>query len=106
MANWKKGNLQEGFNIFAFTRIHQKRLRTSNTPKRLSHENNRCSRVVRVFPNEGSCLRLVSAILMEFSEDWNYGRTCLNMENTQAVISGKCPWRVHRKIDIQSIIFC
>lgn len=34
------------------------------------------------FSNGGVCLCLVSAVLMEFSEDWEYGRTYLNMEKT------------------------
>jgi transposase-like protein len=82
LADWMEVNLPEGFSVFAFPRIHQKRLRTSNTLERLSQEIKRRTRVVRVFPNEGSCLRLVSAILMEFSEDWEYGRIYLNMENS------------------------
>ncbi len=82
LVDWMEVNLPEGFSVFAFPRIHQKRLRTSNTLERLSQEIKRRTRVVRVFPNEGSCLRLVSAILMEFSEDWEYGRIYINMENT------------------------
>lgn len=82
LADWIEVNLPEGFSVFAFPRIHQKRLRTSNTLERLSQEIKRRTRVVRVFPNEESCLRLVSAILMEFSEDWEYGKIYLNMENT------------------------
>jgi transposase-like protein len=75
-------NLPEGFTVFAFPRLHQKRLRTSNALERLSQEIKRRTRVVRVFPNEDACLRLVSAELMEFSEDWEYGKIYLNMENT------------------------
>jgi transposase-like protein len=57
-------------------------MRTSNALERLSQEINRRTRVVRVFPNEEACLGLVSATLMEFSEDWEYGRIFLNIENT------------------------
>jgi len=74
LADWMEVNLPEGFTVFAFPRIHQKRLRTSNTLERLSQEIKRRTRVVRVLPNEGACLRLVSAVLMEFSEDWEYGQ--------------------------------
>ena len=82
LADWMEVNLPEGFTVFAFPRLHQKRLRTSNTLERLSQEIKRRTRVVRVFPNEDACLRLVSAVLMEFSEDWEYGRIYLNIENT------------------------
>ncbi|NMB61150.1 MAG: hypothetical protein GYA18_02265 [Chloroflexi bacterium] len=50
--------------------------------ERLSQEIKRRTRVVRVFPNEQSCLRLVSAILMAIGEDWEYGRIYLNMESS------------------------
>ena len=38
--------------------------------ERLNQEIRRRTRVARLFPNEAACLRLVSAILMEISEDW------------------------------------
>lgn len=38
------------------------------------------ARVVRVFPNEVSCLRLVTALLMEISEEWQTGRIYLNLK--------------------------
>ena len=82
LADWMEVNLPEGFTVFEFPRLHQKRLRTSNTLERLSQEIKRRTRVVRVFPNEDACLRLVSALLMEFSEDWEFGKIYLNVENT------------------------
>lgn len=36
----------------------------------MNEEIKRRTRVARLFPNEASCLRLVSAILMEISDDW------------------------------------
>jgi len=50
--------------------------------ERLSQEIKRRTRIVRVFPNEQSCLRLISAILMETNEEWEYGRIYLNLEST------------------------
>lgn len=82
LADWMEINLPDGFSVFAFPRSHQKRLRTSNSLERLSQEIKRRTRVVRVFPNEDACLRLVSAVLMEFSEEWEYGKIYLNVENT------------------------
>jgi transposase-like protein len=37
----------------------------------------RRARVAGLFPNEASILRLVSAILMEISEEWESGKTYL-----------------------------
>ncbi|MDO9545772.1 MAG: transposase [Pelolinea sp.] len=80
LADWMEINIPEGFTVFSFPREHQRRLRTSNYLERLSQEIKRRTRVVRVFPNEQSCLRLISAILMEVIEEWEYGRLYLRME--------------------------
>jgi putative transposase len=48
--------------------------------ERVSQEIKRRTRVVRVFPNESSCIRLVSAILMEIGEEWEFGRLYLQMD--------------------------
>lgn len=79
LADWMEVNIPEGFTVYSFPRDHQRRLRTSNFLERLSQEIKRRTRVVRVFPNEQSCLRLISAILMEVGEEWEYGRLYLEM---------------------------
>ena len=38
------------------------------------------TRVARVFPNENSLLRLITALLCETSDDWETGKTYLSME--------------------------
>jgi transposase-like protein len=38
------------------------------------------TRVATLFPNEASLLRLVTAILMETSEEWETGKIYLNRE--------------------------
>ena len=57
----------------------RKRLRTSNLLERVNREIKRRTRVVTLFPNTESCLRLVSAVLMEISEEWETGRAYINM---------------------------
>ncbi len=61
--------------------MHRRRIRTSNVLERVSQEIKRRTRVIRIFPNEVSCLRLVSAVLMEISEDWVTGRIYLNFNS-------------------------
>jgi len=87
LADWMEVNLPEGFPFFAFPAAQWepscrdwKRIRTSNCLERVSQEIKRRTRVVRVFPNESSCLRLVSAILMEIGEEWEFGRLYLQMD--------------------------
>jgi len=81
LADWMEVNLSEGFTVFAFPKLHQRKLRTSNQLERLSQEIKRRTRIVRVFPNEQSCLRLISALLMEVGEEWEYGRLYLDLES-------------------------
>ena len=81
LADWMEVNLPEGFTVFAFPKTHQRKLRTSNQLERLSQEIKRRTRIVRVFPNEQSCLRLISALLMEVGEEWEYGRLYLDLES-------------------------
>lgn len=73
LAVWMEVNLPDGFTVFAFPKTYQRKLRTSNQLEQLSQEIKRLTRMVRVFPNELSCLRLISAILTEMGEDCEYG---------------------------------
>ena len=58
----------------------RKRLRTTNGLERVNKELKRRTRVATLFPNEESLLRLVSALLMETSEEWETGRSYLTNE--------------------------
>ena len=46
----------------------------------MNQEIKRRTRVVRTFPNREACLRLVSTLAVEQSEEWVTGRRYLNME--------------------------
>lgn len=70
LADWAEEALPEGFTVFSLPPSHRRRLRTTNLVERLNEEIRRRTRVARLFPNEASCLRLVSAVLMEIAEDW------------------------------------
>jgi transposase-like protein len=72
-------NIPEGLAVFALPVRHRKRMRTTNMLERLHEEIKRRTRVARLFPNEDSLLRLVSAIEMEISEDWIAGKRYLDM---------------------------
>lgn len=60
----------KGFTVFSLARSLRRGIRTTNLVERLNEENRRRTRVARLFPNEASCLQLVSAVLMEIAEDW------------------------------------
>ena len=74
LSAWMEENLAEGFTVFDFPLEHRRMIRTTNSLERINKEIRRRTRVVGVFPNEASCLRLVSALLMETSEEWQIGK--------------------------------
>jgi len=81
LADWLEQNIPEGLTVFAFPAAHQRRLRTTNVVERLNREIHRRSSVVSIFPNEASCLRLISAVLVEQDEEWQvHGRMYLTIQ--------------------------
>jgi putative transposase len=70
---------EEILGVYALPEAHRKRMRTTNMLERQNQELKRRTRVVRIFPNEQSCLRLISALLIETSQEW-MGRVYLCME--------------------------
>lgn len=77
LAAWLEANIPQGLTVFAFPHAHRRLLRTTNGLERLNQEIKRRTRVVGIFPNEASCLRLVSALAMETSEEWEAGKAYL-----------------------------
>ncbi len=77
LAEWAEKNIPESLVVFLFPEEHRKKIRTSNVLERLNKEIRRRTRVVSIFPNEASCLRLISAVLMEISDDWLSGKSYL-----------------------------
>jgi len=82
LSTWMATNIQEGLTVFSFPGAFRTLLRTNNCVERLHREVRRRARVVSIFPNQASCLRLVSAILSEISEEWLTGRTYLNFQGS------------------------
>lgn len=74
LSAWLEENLAEGFMIFDFPIEHRRSIRTTNSLERINREIRKRTRVVGIFPNEASCLRLISALLMEISEEWQTGK--------------------------------
>lgn len=77
LAAWLEESLPEGLTVFAFAEPHRRLLRTTNGVERVNREIKRRTQVASIFPNEASCLRLVSALLMEASDDWQVGKAYL-----------------------------
>lgn len=79
LATWAEENLPEGFTVFQLPKEHQTRMRTTNMLERQNREIKRRTRVATLFPNEASALRLVTAVLVEISEEWETGKVYLTM---------------------------
>jgi len=92
LAKWAEENIPEGLTVFRAPARHRRRLRTTNCVERVNEEIKRRTRVARLFPNEESLLRLVSAVLSEISEEWETGRAYLNMRDEWPVDK-----RIYRK---------
>lgn len=76
LSAWMEENLVEGLTMFDFPVEHRRFIRTTNSLERVNREIRRRTRVVGIFPNEASCLRLISAILIEISDEWQIGKKC------------------------------
>lgn len=73
LADWAEANIPEGLAIFTLPAEHRKRMRTTNMLERQNRELKRRTRVATLFPNEASLLRLVTAVLVELSDEWETG---------------------------------
>jgi transposase-like protein len=80
LAEWLEANVPQGLAVFALPASHRRRRRTVNMLERLNKELKRRTRVAGLFPNEASALRLVTAVAMEISDEWETNRKYLTME--------------------------
>ena len=80
LANWMEDNLPEGLTVLAFPEPHRRLIRTTNGLERVNRELKRRTRVAGIFPNRNACLRLVTAVAIEISDEWFTNRTYLTME--------------------------
>ncbi len=75
--------LERGFDdataVLALPHPYRKRLRTTNGQERLNEDVRRRERVIRIFPNRESAIRLLRALLMEHDEQWSTGKRYFDM---------------------------
>jgi len=74
-----ENGLEDALAVLMLPEKYRKRLRTTNMAERLNEEIRRRERVIRIFPNEDSALRLIGALLAEQHETWSTGRRYLGM---------------------------
>ena len=71
--------LEDALAVLSLPEKYRVRLRTTNGMERLNEEIRRRERVIRIFPNEASALRLIGALLAEHHEIWSTGKRYFDM---------------------------
>lgn len=87
LSKWMETNILEGLTVMSFEESQRRRLRTSNMCENLNRQIKRRTRVAGLFPNEDSILRLVTAIVMETSEEWETGKTYLTLTPQNRILN-------------------
>lgn len=73
LSAWMEDNIPEGLTVFSFPAATRQFLRTNNMEENLNRQIKQRTRLIPAFPNVDSLLRLVSAICVEISDDWETG---------------------------------
>lgn len=79
LCSWVEENIHETLSFYQLPFQHHKHMKSTNLLERLNQEIKRRTRVVRIFPNEESCLRLIRALSIETHEGWLEESKYLNM---------------------------
>ena len=79
LATRLKPNIPESLNCFGLPKAHQMRMRTTNVLERVNQERKRRTRLIRIFPNVDSLMRVITARFSELSDDWETGKVYLTM---------------------------
>ncbi len=80
VAEWLDDNIKYCFTVYKLPLELRRRMKSTNMLERFNQELLRRSRVIRIFPNVSSCLRLFGCMCMEQSEEWQTGVKYLDME--------------------------
>ncbi len=76
---WVEETIGETFTFLKLPRAHHRSLKSTNVLERWNEEIKRRTRVVRIFPNAESCLRLIRALCSEVHDNWVSGKRYLDM---------------------------
>lgn len=79
LCEWVEENIEETLTYYRLPLQHHKHMKSTNMLERLNEEIRRRTRVVRIFPNRESCLRLIRALTVETHEGWLESNRYLNM---------------------------
>ncbi|MEQ8512228.1 IS256 family transposase [Algiphilus sp.] len=80
LTDWAEEQIGETLTFYRLPRQHHKHMKSTNLLERLNEEIKRRTRVVRIFPNPESCLRLIRALCVETHEAWLEDNRYINMD--------------------------
>ena len=78
LCAWVETNIEETWTFYRLPLAHHKHMKSTNLLERFNQEIKRRTLVVRIFPDEASCLRLVRAVAAKQHEEWMEGSRYLN----------------------------
>ena len=93
LCAWVEANIEETFAYYRLPAAHHKHLKSTNLLERLNQEFKRRTHIVRIFPDEPSCLRLIRALAVETHEEWIDANRYLNMEPLRELLKKPAPER-------------
>jgi len=91
LCAWVETNIEETWTFYRLPVAHHKHLKSTNLLERFNQEIKRRTLVVRIFPDEASCLRLVRAVAAEQHEEWMEGSRYLNADLLREQIKSMKP---------------
>jgi transposase-like protein len=80
LVAWVEETIEETLTYYRLPIAHHKNMKSTNMLERFNEEIRRRTHVVRIFPNEASCLRLIRALAVERHEGWQEDNRYINME--------------------------
>jgi len=81
LSVWISETVEQCLAVWHLPANHRRKLSSTNMLERVMRELKRRSRVVSIFPNEASLVRLMGAVLLEMDEQWQCERApYLNMD--------------------------
>ncbi|MCI7004030.1 MAG: IS256 family transposase [Akkermansia muciniphila] len=87
LADWLEENIEQCLTIIDCPAEVQRYIRTSNMMECVNSQLKKRTRLIPVFPSEASLLRLLTARLMDLSDEWegNYGRAYISPEKLEII---------------------
>ncbi len=85
LTQWAEEYIPEGWTVFnlGLCEFNRRRLRTTNLLERLNQTIKQRTKVAKIFANKTSCLRLISSLLIEVSDEWQSGKAYLSVEDNK-----------------------